>query len=109
DVAAQNAAEDVDEDGLDVPVGHEDLERVANLLGVRSAADVEEVRRLASRQLDDVHRRHGEAGAVDHAPDVAVEVNVVEGILRRFDLERVLFVQVAKLADGGMAVQRVVV
>ena len=46
-VAAQDAAEDVDQHGLDVLVRHQDLERVANLLGVGAAADVEEVRRHA--------------------------------------------------------------
>ncbi len=60
-VAAQDAAEDVDQDGLDALVGHQDLEGVPDLLGVGAAADVEEVRRLAARQLDDVHRRHREA------------------------------------------------
>ena len=43
-----------------------------------AAADVEEVGRRAAVQLDDVHRRHRQAGAVDHAADVAVELDVVE-------------------------------
>ncbi len=30
-------------------------------------------------KFDDVHRRHGQTGAVDHAPDVAVESDVVLG------------------------------
>src|SRR6185436_12457443 len=109
DVAAQDAAEDVDQHRLHVLVRHQDLERVADLLGVGAAADVEEVGRLPSRQLDDVHRRHREAGAVDHAADVAVEVNVIEVELRGFDLERILFAEVAQLLDVGMPIQRVVV
>jgi hypothetical protein len=108
-VAAQDAAEDVDEDGLDVLVGHQDAERVLDLLRAGAAADVEEVRRLASRQLDDVHRRHREAGAVDHAADVAVEADVVQRELRRLDFERILFRQVAELAQVGVTVERVVV
>ena len=67
------------------------LERVLDLLGVGAAADVEEVRRLAARQLDDVHRRHRQAGAVDHAADRAVELDVVQAELRRLDLERIFF------------------
>src|SRR5688500_18547922 len=90
-VASQDAAEDVDQHGLHVLVGHQDAERVLDLLGVGAAADVEEVRRLASRQFDDVHRRHGQAGAVDHAADVAVEPDVVERELRGFDFERIFF------------------
>ena len=101
-VAAQDAAEDVDQHGLDVLVGHQDAERVLDLLGVGAAADIEEVGRLAARQLDDVHRRHRQAGAVDHAADVAVEPDVVERELRRLDLERILLADVAQiLADPG--------
>jgi hypothetical protein len=29
---------------------------------------------LAAVELDDVHGRHGQAGAVDHAADIAVEL-----------------------------------
>ena len=46
DVAPQDPAEDVDEHGLDVLVGHQDLERVADLLGAGAAAHVQEVGRL---------------------------------------------------------------
>ena len=56
-----------------------------------AAADVEEVRRRFAVELDDVHRRHGEAGAVDHAADGAVERDVVEVVLRGLDLLLVLF------------------
>ena len=69
----------------------------------RAAAHVEEVGRLAAVQLDDVHRRHGEAGAVHHAPDVAVERDVGEVVLRRLDLLLVLLVEVAQLDDVGVA------
>ena len=102
-VAAQDAAEDVDQHGLDVGVRHQDAEGVLDLLGVGAAADVEEVGRLAARQLDDVHRRHGQAGAVDHAADGAVEADVVQRELRRLDLERILFVGVAQRLEVGVA------
>ena len=80
-VDAQNAAEDVDEDRLNVRVGEKDAEGVFDLLLVGAAAYVEEVCGLAAGVLDDVHRRHGEAGAVDHAGDGAVELDVVERVL----------------------------
>ena len=64
-----------------------------------AAADVEEVGRLAAVELDDVHGRHGEAGAVDHAADVAVERDVGEVVLRGLDLLGVLFGDVAQLDD----------
>ena len=37
------------------------LNAFSNLLGVGAAADIQEVRRLPARQLDDVHRRHRQA------------------------------------------------
>src|SRR4029077_4294841 len=52
---------------------------------------------------------HGEAGAVDHASDVAVELDVVEAVLGGFDFERVFFVKVAQAAQIGVAKQAVVV
>ena len=64
---------------------------------------------IAPRQLDDVHRRHRQSGAVDHAADVAIEPDVVERELRGFDFERVFLAQVAQIANVGVAKQRVVV
>ena len=85
-VAAQNAAEDIDEHGLHVAVGKQDAEGVLDLLGVGAAADIEEVRRAAAGVLDDVHGGHGETRAVHHAGDCAVELDVVEAELARLPL-----------------------
>ena len=109
DVAAQDAAEDVDEDPAHRRVGEDDLEGRLHLLGIGPTADVEEVGRLAARGLDRVHRRHREAGAVHHAADVALERDVAEVVLRGLDLARILLVRVAQLAQIGMAEERVVV
>ena len=49
-----------------------------HLVLVRPAADVEEVGRLAAVVLDQVHRAHRQAGAVDQAADVAVEADVAQ-------------------------------
>ena len=98
-VAAQDAAEDVDQHRLHVRVRHQDPEGVLDLLGVGAAADVEEVGRLATRQLDDVHRRHRQPGAVDHAADRAVEADVVQRELARLDLERIFLGEVAQVAE----------
>ena len=74
-VAAGDAAEDVDEDRVDLRVGQDEPHRRRDLVGSRAAADVEEVGRLAAGPLDEVHRRHRQAGAVDHAADRAVELD----------------------------------
>ena len=78
-----DAAEDVDQDALHVGIGGDDLERRRHLLLGGAAADVEEIRRRLAVELDDVHGRHGQAGAVDHAADGAVERDVVEIVAAR--------------------------
>ena len=59
--------------------------------------------------LDDVHRGHREAGAVDEAGDVAVEGDVGEAELRGFDLLGVFLVEVAEGDHVGMTEEGVVV
>mmetsp|Transcript_25050 Transcript_25050/g.48641 ORF Transcript_25050/g.48641 Transcript_25050/m.48641 type:complete len:360 (-) Transcript_25050:338-1417(-) len=110
DVALHDAAEDVDEDGLDAVVGGNDLEGGRDLLALGAAADVEEVGRLPAVGSDDVHRRHREARAVDHASDVAVEADVVEVPLVGSNLARVLLRGVTlredrRLSEGGVVVE----
>ena len=90
-------------------IGDDDLERRRHFLLAGAAADVEEVGGLAAIELDDVHRRHGEAGAVHHAADLAVELDVGEVVFRRLDLHRVFFVEIAQRLDVLVAVERVVV
>src|SRR6266404_3097225 len=108
-VHSQDAAEDVDEDRLHARIGREDAERVLDLLGGGPAAHVEEVGRLAAGQLDDVHGGHRQPGPVHHAADVAVELDVVEAVLRGLHVERGLLVHVAQGHDVLVAVERVVV
>mmetsp|Transcript_34497 Transcript_34497/g.116965 ORF Transcript_34497/g.116965 Transcript_34497/m.116965 type:complete len:226 (+) Transcript_34497:27-704(+) len=109
DVALHDAAEDVDEERLDVRVRRDDLEGLDDLLLRRAPADVEEVRGTAAVHLDDVHGRHGEAGAVDHAADGPVEADVVEVPLLGGDVARVLLRLVALREDVLLAEGRVVV
>ena len=48
----------------------------------RAAADIQKVRGLRAIELDDIHGRHGEAGAVHEAADIAVELHVGEIVAR---------------------------
>src|SRR5262245_55781898 len=108
-VAAEDPAEHVDEDGLHARIAREDPEGALDLLGRRAAAHVEEVRGGAAGELHDVHRRHGEPGAVDHAADGAVELDVVQPLLRRLDVQRVLLVDVAERRHLGVPEEGIVV
>ena len=84
--------------------------RRGHLVGPRAAADVEEVRRLAAGALDEVHRRHREAGAVDHAADRALELDEADVLERaRLDVGRVLLVEVAQRLELRVAGERRVV
>jgi hypothetical protein len=57
-------------------------------------------------ELDDVHRRHGQARAVDHAADVAIELDVGEVILAGFDFG-VFLGFVAQRDNVGVTIERV--
>ena len=51
---------------------------------------------LATRSLDEVHRRHREPGAVDHAADRAVELDEREPRLARLAVGRILLIGISQ-------------
>src|SRR3989339_573132 len=106
-VALHDAAKDVDQNGLDLGVFQHDLEGFRNLLGGGTAAHVQEVGGLGTKQLDGVHGRHGQASAVHQAANIAVQADVSEVKLAGFDFGRIFFVEVAVSHDLRMTVQRV--
>lgn len=78
EIAADDTAEDVDEDGGDLGVAGDELEGLLNGLGGSTTTDVEEVGGLAAVELDDIHGSHGKTGTIDEAADIAVELDEVE-------------------------------
>ena len=60
-------------------------------------------------QLNDVHGAHGQARAVHHAADVAVQRDIVQLPLRRLSLARVFLRLVEHFAQVRLAEQRVAV
>src|SRR5206468_3396092 len=78
EVATDDAAEDVDENGAHLRIGENELKGSGHALTRRSTTDVEEIGRLAAVKLDEVHRRHRQPCPVDHASDVTVERYIVE-------------------------------
>src|SRR5260370_8837201 len=81
---------------------------MANLLAVGAPAHVQEVGRRAAGILDNVHRRHGQPGAVHQAGDVPVQLDVVQAVLGGLDFQRVFFVDVAQLFQVFVAEERVI-
>ena len=104
-VAAGDPAEDVDQDGPDVRIGQDDPEGGGHPLVARAAADVEEVRRLAAGELDEVHGGHRQAGPVHHAADRAVQLDVADARRAGRDLGRLFLGEVAHGLDIGVAGQ----
>src|SRR5690606_244494 len=98
-VAARDPAEEVEEDDPDGGIGGDDAEGVDHLLGVRRPTDVQEVGRLSPVVLDEVHGRHGQAGTVHAAADVAVQLDEGEPRLPRRDLGGRLGTLVAQRFD----------
>ena len=87
-------------------VGEQDLKGVLDLLLGCAAAHIQEIGGAAAGVLNDVHGGHGQARAVDHAGDGAVELDVVERVFAGLDFKRVFFGGVAQrldVGDGGRA------
>src|SRR5260370_805578 len=80
-IDAQNSAKDINKDGADILVTQQNLKRMTNLLGVGATAHVEKVGRRSACVFNDVHGRHGQARAVHHAGNVAVELDVIQAVL----------------------------
>src|SRR5579872_6468389 len=66
-VAADDAAEDIDENGFYLRVLQDDPETRLDRRSIGRSADVQEVGRLAAAQLYHIHGSHGEARAIHHA------------------------------------------
>jgi hypothetical protein len=92
---------DVDQDALHVRIGEDDLEGFRYLLLACAAAHIEEVGGLGAIELDDVHCRHGEAGAVHHAADGAVEFHIGQVEAGGHHLGRVFSSRSRRLTTSG--------
>ena len=86
DIATGDAAEDVDEHRLDFRVARISRNAVATCSALAPPPTSRKLAGSPPLQLDRVHRRHRQAGAVDHAADVAVELDEGDAGALRFDL-----------------------
>src|SRR6185437_16902475 len=80
-IATHDPAEDVHQDGADLRIGEDELECRGDAFGGSASAHVQEIRRLPAVQLDQIHGRHRQPGAVHHARDIPVEGDVVQVVL----------------------------
>eukprot|EP00040_Diaphanoeca_grandis_P038493 m.256629 g.256629 ORF g.256629 m.256629 type:complete len:437 (-) comp34539_c0_seq1:56-1366(-) len=107
--AVNNATEDVDKDCLHLRVARDDIERCCDSLGRHTTPTIQKVGGLSSVQLNDIHRCHRKASAIDQASDVAVHTHVVEPELARRNFTRVLFARVDVGEDVFLSEGRVCV
>ena len=107
--AAHDAAEDVDEHGPQIWVTQQNAKGFGHLIDIGAAADIQEVRRFASVQFDQIHRAHRQSGTVDQTADVSVELDVAQARLPRPDFSRFFLGQVPQLGHLGVSEQPVVV
>jgi len=108
-VAAHNPSEDVDQDGLHVRVFQNNAEASFYGFRTRGATDIEEVSRLATCQLDDIHRGHRQPSPVDHAANVTIQANVVKIVFAGLYFQRIFFVDITQHRELFVTEEGVVV
>src|SRR5262249_51857047 len=96
DITTHDAAENIDQHTAHPGIGENDLEGVGYSFFGRPTPDVEEISRLPAAEFNNIHRGHGQTGAVDHTTDVAVQGDVGELVLAGFDLPGIFLVQIAQ-------------
>src|ERR1043166_3911567 len=108
-VATHNPTENIDQNSAHILIRQQDAKRCFDAFLRSATTDVEKICRLTTSEFDDVHGSHRKSGAVDHTRDITVELDVVEIKLRRLNLERILFIQIAQVEKIFMTKQRIVV
>src|SRR5207248_11208058 len=83
--------------------------RFRHLSHRRTATDVEEVSGIAAIEFDDVHRSHGQAGAINETGNISVQADVIESVFGRLDLARIFFRDIAHGGHFRMSKQGVVI
>ncbi len=77
-ITFHDTSENVNEDSLYLGMLTENLKCCLHLFSICTATDIEEVCRLATLELNNIHCGHGKASSIYHASNVAVKGNVVE-------------------------------
>mmetsp|Transcript_29785 Transcript_29785/g.40920 ORF Transcript_29785/g.40920 Transcript_29785/m.40920 type:complete len:205 (-) Transcript_29785:649-1263(-) len=108
-ITTHNASEYVNKDGLDLFVCIQQLKGFLDLALSGTTAYIQEVRRVAPFELDDVHSGHRETRSIHHAANVASEADVVQVVLGCLHLSRILLRAVSKLKHRSLSELRVII
>ena len=74
-----------------------------------AAAHIQEIGRISACDLDDVHGRHRQSGAIHHASDISIQANVIDAVSGSLDFERILLIEIAQRQQVFMPVNGIVV
>ena len=108
-VALHDAAENVHQNRLHFFVRDQNFESFRHLLLRRTATDIEKIRGIAAVKFDDVHRGHGQAGAINETGDISVQADVIESVFGGLDLARIFFCNIAHGCYFRMPKQGIVI
>lgn len=76
-ILERGAGTHVDKDGLDCFLAQKELKRLLDRFRRSSTSHIQEVGRAPSREVEHVHRGHGQSSAVDETSDRAVELDEI--------------------------------
>lgn len=82
-VTSNYAAEDVDENCRNFWIAGDEIEGRSNSFGSRTSANVQEIRRGAAVELDDVHCGHCEASTIHKTANIAIQFDEIETMSRK--------------------------
>merc|ERR1712156_370262 len=98
--AVHDATKHIHQDGFHPLVFSDDAESLPHLIFLDIATHIEEVGRLSTVEFDDVHGRHGQAGTIHQASNVAVQLHVVKVVTGSINLPWVQLCSVLHVEDG---------
>src|SRR5690606_36910169 len=96
-VATHNTTKNVDQDRFYVRIFQNNAETSFYGFGVCSTPYIQEVSRLATRKLDNIHSSHSQTSAVYHATHVSVKFYIVQVVLAGFYFQRIFFSNIAQV------------
>merc|ERR1719150_1772210 len=107
--AVHDAAKHIHQDGFHPLVFSDDAESLPHLIFLDIATHIEEVGRLSTVELDNVHGRHGQPSTIHQASNIAIQLHIVEVVTGSINLPWVQLRGVLHVEDGLLPERGVVI
>mmetsp|Transcript_3641 Transcript_3641/g.6109 ORF Transcript_3641/g.6109 Transcript_3641/m.6109 type:complete len:253 (-) Transcript_3641:629-1387(-) len=98
-ITFHDTPKDIHQHSLDFRIGRDDFKRRLDLRGRGTATDIQKVRGRAAVKGNNIHRRHGESGTIDHASNTPVEANVIQIPFTGSDFTWIFLCRIALFKD----------